>query len=500
MLYSVSNAKNFLGACCNNLEILMDSNYDISINDFDNRFHRIIFAVLKELSLKGESKEVEGITVALFLEDMPEQHSVFLANKGIEFIDTIKTMTKDYPVKTAYETIKKFSLLRAYKSKGVDVSGIYDDSLILPEQVNEQKEKLAKLTLEDINNEINLRILDVKEQFSKGSTNAYSFHGGDSLHDLLNKCNDAPLWGRTFSSNYLNTILRGMQGSKYLIRSAGTGGGKSRRAIADMIGISCKWRFNTLKEEWIENKNPEPALFITTELVQDELQLAFLSSVSGVAEEEIKNGNWSKYTEERLRMAAEIISDSPIYCEFINDFDTEDIKNIIEKNIAKHNTKYVFFDYLQITPKLASQMRKIYGNPRDDQMLGNFSSALKNIVNNYNIFLATSTQLNRMYKTDMEMDATHLRGGAATADKADFCLISMPATAKDLDMIEGIIREGHSNWKPNTIHHIFKNRGGKWKGVKVWTHTNLDIMVEHDCFVTDQNNQLITEIKPTILE
>ena len=500
MLYSVSNAKNFLGACCNDLNILMDSNYNITINDFDNRFHRIIFAVLKELSLKSESREVDGITIALFLEDMPEQHSVFIANKGIEFIDTIKEMTKGYPTKTAYETIKKFSLLRAYKSNGIDVSDIYDDGLILPEQVNAQKEKLAQLTLEDIKQKINLKVLKVNEEFGKGSSNAYSFHGGDNLHELLNKCKEAPLWGRSFSSNYLNTILRGMQGSKYLIRSAGTGGGKSRRAIGDMIGISCKLRYDTLKEDWIENPNPEPTLFITTELVQDEVQLALLSAVSGIPEEDIKNGNWTKYEEKRLRISAEVIADSPIYCEFINDFDTDDIKNMIEKNIAKYGTQYVFFDYLQITPKLAMQMKRIYGNPRDDQMLGNFSSALKNIANDFNIFLATSTQLNRMYKTDAEPDATWLRGGAATADKADYCLITMPVGAKELDKIEPLIKAGHSNWKPNTIHYIFKNRGGKYKGVMVWTCTNLDIMMEKDCFVTNLNYELIPEIKPTILD
>lgn len=500
MLYSVSNAKNFLGACCNDLTILMDSNYDISVNDFENRFHRIIFATLKELSLTSDLKEVNGITVALFLEDMPEQHAVFVANKGVEFIDTIKEMTKDYPVKSAYETIKKFSLLRAYKSEGIDVRDIYDDSLVLPEQVNEQKEKLANTSLEDIVNKINLKFIKVKEKFSTGNTNAYSFHGGDDLHSLLDKCKEAPLWGRSYSSKYLNTILRGMQGSKYLIRSAGTGGGKSRRAIADMVGISCKLRYSTLKEDWLENTNPEPTLFITTELVKEEVQLALLSAIAGVPEEDIKNGNWTKYEEERLRIAAEVIADSPIYCEFINDFDTDDIRNIIEKNIAKYNTQYVFFDYLQITPKLALQMRRIYGNPRDDQMLGNFSSALKNIVNDYNIFLATSTQLNRMYKTDAEPDATWLRGGAATADKADYCLITMPAGPKELDKIEPLIKAGHSNWKPNSIHYIFKNRGGKWKGVMVWTHTNLDIMVEHDCFVTNLNYELINEIKPTILD
>lgn len=500
MLYSVSNAKNFLGACCNNLDILLDSNMDISVNDFDNRFHRIIFGVLQELAIQNEIKEVDGITVGLYLEEMSEQHAIFLSNKGVEFIDSIKEMTKGYPVKKAYDIIKKFSLLRAYKSNGVDVSDIYDDTLVLPEQVNAQKEKLASLSMEDIMNQASLKILEVNERFGKGSTNAYSFHAGDGIHDLLRRCQEAPLWGRTYSSRYLNTIFRGMQGKKYLIRSAGTGGGKSRRAIGDQVGISCKLRYDSLKEDWIENPNPEPTLFITTELSDEEIQLAILSAVSGVPEETIKDGNWTKYEGERLGIAAEVIKDSPMYNEFINDFDTDDIKNLVQKNIAKYNTRYVFFDYLQITPKLAMQMRRIYGNPRDDQMLGNFSSALKNMANDYGIFLATSTQLNRMYKTDAEPDATWLRGGAATADKADYCVITMPAGAKELDKIEPLIKAGHSNWKPNTIHYIFKNRGGKWKGVMVWTYTNLDIMVEKDCFVTNLNYELIQEIKPTILD
>ena len=68
------------------------------------------------------------------------------------------------------------------------------------------------------------------------------------------------------------------------------------------------------------------------------------------------------------------------------------------------------------------------------------------------------------------------------------------------DKIEPLMKAGHSNWKPNTIHYIFKNRGGKYKGVMVWTCTNLDIMVEKDCFVTNLNYELIPEIKPTILD
>lgn len=50
-------------------------------------------------------------------------------------------------------------------------------------------------------------------------------------------------------------------------------------------------------------------------------------------------------------------------------------------------------------------------NLREDQILVQFAQALKTIAEKYNVFMCSSTQLNRNYKdTDMR-DATCLRGG-----------------------------------------------------------------------------------------
>ena len=47
---------------------------------------------------------------------------------------------------------------------------------------------------------------------------------------------------------------------------------------------------------------------------------------------------------------------------------------------------------------------------------------------------------------------------------------------------------------------IFKNRGGKWKSIVIWTRINLGTMREMDCFVTDYNYELIDDIEKTIIE
>ena len=53
---------------------------------------------------------------------------------------------------------------------------------------------------------------------------------------------------------------------------------------------------------------------------------------------------------------------------------------------------------------------------------------------------------------------------------------------------------------PNMSYYIFKNRGGKWKTIIIWTKLNMGTMREVDCFVTDYNYELITDIEKTIID
>lgn len=255
---------------------------------------------------------------------------------------------------------------------------------------------------------------------------------------------------------------------------------KTRQSIGDMCNISCSERYIPKLNQWVVNKNVESSTFISTELTADEVQLAFLSTVSGVAEEKIKFGKTNAEEENRIMKAVQILKQAPIYCEYNSNYSISEIENIIEKNIIRYDVKYVFFDYIQITQNLATELIKAFGYAlREDSMLSQLSSALKNLANKYDVFIGTSTQLNRNYKTDSYPDATWLRGGMAVLDKADYGVITMKVKGSDIEKLKPIL-ESRFGDNPTHVHHIIKNRGGKWVGISVWVTMDLDTINVYD--------------------
>lgn len=501
MLYNKRVALDFLGKVCSDLNLLRDRKYKITEKDFDDRLHKIIFAVLQDMALEHDMKEVDGITIDSYLTGMDKQQAIFRQSNGVELIDTLKKAAENTSADYSYRTLKKYSLLRSYASKGIDTTEILNENIVDIAKLEEQRKRFDALTIDDIKKHFKSKMIEVEEEFKDNTGGACSYTGGESLEDLIKRCEESPLWGKSFQSKYLNAIFRGMIQTKYFIRSAGTGGSKTRQALADLCNLTVDMLYDEEKEQWVKNENGgESALFITTELTLEECQLAMLAFVSAVDEEIIKNGNGTPEQKQRIYQAVPIIKNAKIFIEFITDFTVEDIEVLIEKNIIRNDVGYVFFDYLQMTPSLAASMNKSYGNSlREDQVLSNFSAALKNICNNYGVFIATSTQLNRSYKQDNELDPTHLRGGMATADKCDMGQITIKVGAKELERIQPILNNGFANKVPNMAHYIYKNRGGSRTGVIVWTQMNLNNIREKDCFVTNTDYELITDISPVNL-
>ena len=69
------------------------------------------------------------------------------------------------------------------------------------------------------------------------------------------------------------------------------------------------------------------------------MMLAFLSEVN---EEHILNGQYVGDEEDRVREAARILTESPLYIEELPDFSLKDVEDKIKKNIRDHDVKYVF--------------------------------------------------------------------------------------------------------------------------------------------------------------
>lgn len=497
MIYNRTEALNVLASIAQDLNILRNRKYDLSTADFDDRFHKILFGVFQNIALQKDVKALDAIMVDGYLREFPIQYTEFKNNNGIEYINLLieKSCSFDF----AYTMVKKMTLLRRFQSVGMDIREIYDENSIDPTHCEAQAEKLLKLTIDDIKRHFKLKFLEIDQDF-KDNSDSFGFEAGEDIDDLIKRCIEGNEWGVSFNSKIFNAIFRGMNGSKLMIRSAGTGCGKTRLSIADLANLSCYERYDTEKKEWILNNSQIETLFISTELTKDELHLALLAYVSGIPEEQIRNGKYDELSKIRIDRAIESIKRSKIKFEYTSNFSITEIENIIESHIIRHDIKYIFFDYIQITQALSSELMKLFGYTlREDQMLQQLSSALKNISNKYDVFILTATQVNRNHKFDECIDVTHLRGGQATADKADYVVICCKVTEKEYGKIK-TIAESNFFEKPTHCFHICKNRGGKWNDIILWSRINLDTITTKDLFVTTKDYELITSIAPVVLD
>ena len=504
MIYNREEALNVLGCICNNLNLARDRSYNINPQDFDDTFHKLVFSVAQNLSLEKDINELDGFTVGNYLKKYPVEFEKFKAANGVEFINNIKSFANNTSFDYSYKILKKMSLLRRYESIGMDISEIYNYKSVDVKLIEKQLRALEKATIEEIKQHFKAKMIEIDLEFdSKGDS--YCFKAGEDILELLRECKTQKRWGVTFQSKLFNSIFGGMQTSKLMIRSATSGGSKTRQSIGDMCNISCSERYDPKINRWIKREILEKSVFISTELTKEEVHLAMLSTVAGVKEERIKYGQTNAEEDERLLRAAQVISNSEIYIEYTSNYSISEIENIIERNISRYDCKYIFFDYIQVTSNLAREINSLFGYVlREDQMLNQLSTALKNLANKYDVFILTSTQLNRSYKTDSYPDATWLRGSQAVLDKADYGIITLKVTKADLDKLQPILENRFGGIKPTHAHHIIKNRGGAWVGIVLWVVMDLDTINVWDGgtdgFVTTQDFEYINTITPIKLE
>lgn len=499
MYYNNTQALMLLGHILNDLNILNDKKYNINDNTFNTKMHKLIFRVCNNIGATNDVKNIDGVTISNYLAKYEDQYKYFTENSGEDIITKIKEDAEKNSLKLAYETCKKFEILRDMRGT-FNITEIYNPNIKDSLEREAKYKEFEKLSIDDVLNYFKSKLNGIATNHQNNDGEYKRFKAGKNIRNLVKQCKEDPVWGKAYQSQFLNRITRGMLPKKYMISSAGTGGGKSRQMIADAVLLTVENIFDADTGDWITNLNGgESVLYISTELEEDEIQLCMLATVSGVPEEKIKDGEWTREEESRIIDAADEIEKANLHVVYATDLNMASIRNDVEHHIINYGIGYLFFDYIQLFPSLSREIIESYGYvPREDEMLKIFSSFLKvSICNGYNLFLRTATQLNRSYKDKGNTpDATHIRGGMATADKCDILMITVECEEKDLDKVQPILDVGFSNHTPTHMNYICKNRGGSWKGVIIWTNMNLDINKIKDCFVTDINFKLIDKIQP----
>jgi replicative DNA helicase len=318
-----------------------------------------------------------------------------------------------------------------------------------------------------------------------------SYQAGEGILDLITRLKEFPEVGVPMYGSLINTVTRGARLKKFYLRSAPTGVGKSRTMVADACNIAC----NQIYDEsfgWIKNGTSEPTLYITTEQELEELQTMMLAFLSNVDEDHILNGKYEGNEEDRVLKAASILSESPLYIEVLPDFSLKDVEDKIKKNIRDHDIKYCFHDYIHSSLKILEEITRRAGGVklREDNILFMMSIRLKDLCNQYGIFIMSSTQLNGDYQTSETPDQNLLRGAKAIADKIDLGMILLPVKSEDLEKLEPILNNNTFD-TPNLKLSVYKNRRGRYKGVYLWCKGDLGTCRVNPMFCTGYDYEII---------
>jgi replicative DNA helicase len=195
--------------------------------------------------------------------------------------------------------------------------------------------------------------------------------------------------------------------------------------------------------------------------------------------------------------AANLLKNSPLYVQQLPDFSMQDIENTIKRGIRDHGARYIFFDYIHTSMKILTEVTSKTGikGLREDNVLFMISIRLKDLCNQYQVFILTATQLNADYISAQQYDQNLLRGAKAIADKIDAGMIMLEVSQDDLKALDLFLKQNPEFDKPVIKMSIYKNRRGRYKDVLLWCKADRGTCRIEPMFVTDYQYKHI-DIQP----
>ena len=455
-----------IGSIYLNPNLFDDERYSFMEEDFTEDFHKVVFGAIHDLHALG-AKEININTIEDYLRERTTKFSIYTVNKGAEYLQKLSENCQLAAFDYYYHRMKKFALLRAYtKVAAMDLSWLYDpDNIIDIKKKQAQEDWLDKTSEQEIADLINQKIDSVRNIYVDNADNRF-IHAGDGILDLVYRLQQYPEVGYPLFGPLINTIVRGARLKKFYLRSAATGVGKTRSMVADICVIGCEQYFDIRKNEWVSCGPKESVVYIGTEQEIDEIQTMLLAFVANVNEAHILYNEYNEGEFERVVKAAEIIKNSGIEFKVMMDFSMVDIESSIKFAVREYDAKYVFFDYIHSSMKILGEISSKAGvkGLREDNVLFMISVKLKDLCNQYGIFLMSATQLSNDYHTADIYDQGLLQGAKAIANKCDVGMIMLEVTKDNLDALQELIQRNGFE-EPKVKISVYKNRRGQYTSV-----------------------------------
>lgn len=451
-------------------------------NDFPNRLDKFIFSAIYNLYLGG-AELIHTVDIDLYLKENPLAKETMEKENGIQFLQDCEAYAEPQNFTYYYNKLKKFNLLRDLQKSGQDTSQIYcedslDDDFL---KINNQFERL---TTTDIVNKLKGNLASLENTYCFNQT-VEECCAADGIFELLQELKEKPEIGIKLQGDIFNTITRGGRKGTLFLRSANSGGGKSRLMVGDACQIAYPIRFEPQIGRWVSTGKTEPVLYIMTEQDPKEIQTMILAYLTGFNEEIFKYGSFGSPEQMGvINKALEIMEkykDNLLFAR-IPDPCASVVKNLFRRYNLQKGVENFFFDYIFSSPAMLEEYRDL--KLREDVALRLFTTALKNLAIELNSFVMTATQISEQEndKKNSWKDYHNIAAARSIAHLVDFgCIVSRP-TQEELKQIEGFSKL--YNLTPNFVVDVFKNRGGRWTMLRIWAVHDLGTCRRCDLFVT----------------
>ena len=467
--------------------------YNLQPSDFESRFERYIFIAILNSYTNG-AQSLSEIDIDNYLMEHKDQYLLFQQNNGISYLQDALDMSTPENFEYYYNRIKKFNCLKDLKKSGFDISEFYEENELNPRQF-EINQRFETLKPKDIFDGLKRKIYKVEGEYTEGDA-SITTDISVGIDELLEKLKNSPDAGARFQGKYFNTVTRGARKGKYYIVSFPSGGGKTRLLLGEACYLAFPMRFSWETMEWKITGNAEKTLFIATEQAKEEIQTMVVAYLTGINEDVILYGHFTKEQQTIIDQAKEVIKKykNNLMIVQIPMPSVEIVKSVIRQNCIINDTKNVFFDYIFSNPALLNEFRDL--RIREDVALLMLSTALKDLAVEQDVFMMSATQLNSSQDTNEKgiKNQNSIRGSKSIVDKADIAMIGTLVPDDQRDQIAPYVAK---YGMPTQVYDVYKVRRGKWTNLKIWSNVDLGTCRRSDVFVTDSN---IKEIEVPIME
>ena len=460
-------------------------------NFFTTKTHKALYLVIENLAKMGvETVKLADIESYLATHDQLT-YARFFGEVGDEtewILSLLEMDTDEGNYNYYYDMLQKFAFLRAKMENGQDVTDILDMNEIDSRILDNQYEHFIEMSMEEIIRHYDTLNLTVKHSFTRRSEED-SCHAGENIRSLREELAQNPDYGWRLSlGRYCDGLVRGARRGNLVVESRNSGMGKTRDALYQCVTLSCHTIWNHETRQFEPNPYGEivPSLYFGTELkLHKEVKPLILAFISGVESGKIKKNNMTPEEEKRVDRAIEILEESPIYLEREPNYDCMFLENMIEKYVNQYEVGAIMIDYVELTPPMTPEYTRMTRGlqAREDSILLNVSTVLKNLAEEFDVFIKIYTQISDNARRDHTIrDSGAIKGSKSLQVRADLGVVVMRPVERELSMLKPLI---DLYGEPNICLNIYKNRDGDLGEFKVWGKINLGNYHFEELFLTD---------------